>query len=541
MKTNRLANNQDSSRRAAKSHLNQWVCAWVRQCLAVFNRARDAQPQRFKARQLYLGDAARDVRQRPFNARLLWLTAAARDARLRPFNAQRIWLADAAYGARQWPCSARLLWLGLAALLTACDAQTPPPQGFAGLGSSAEGFAQVRPGRTFSFPKDHGAHPAYRIEWWYVTANLEDQQGRHWGVQWTLFRNALQPAEAPGWSNATVWMGHAGLTGPFGHRYAETLARGGIGQAGVNAAPFKAWIDNWQLSGQFCDPHCAEIDTPKPSAATTPTATPKLGAAPMLTATSNPSPISTPATTPELSAASQSTDTAATTDTLKPRAATVPTEHAPPTTQAQPPQQTELQLNASGSDFAYQLQLSSDQALVLQGDQGFSQKSGQGQASYYYSQPFLQARGSIELDGKTYKVTGQGWLDREWSSQPLAADQQGWDWFSLHLASGEKIMLFQLRHADGRHYRAGTWISATGETQALSGEDFQLTPLAHSTLAGRRLPTRWALSIPGKQLELRSEPLQENAWMDTRFPYWEGPIRLSGSQPGVGYLEMTGY
>jgi len=123
----------------------------------------------------------------------------------------------------------------------------------------------------------------------------------------------------------------------------------------------------------------------------------------------------------------------------------------------------------------------------------------------------------------------------------LAADQQGWDWFSLHLASGEKIMLFQLRHADGRHYRAGTWISATGVTQALSGEDFDLTPLAHSTLAGRRLPTRWALSIPGKQLELRSEPLQENAWMDTRFPYWEGPIRLSGSQPGVGYLEMTGY
>jgi predicted secreted hydrolase len=521
MKTNRLANHQDSSRRAAKSHLNQWVRAWVRQCLAVFNRARDARPQRFKARQLYLSDAARDVQQRPFNARLLWLTAAARDARLRPFNAQRIWLADAAYGARQWPLSVRLLWLGLAGLLAGCDAQTPPPQGFAGLGSSAGDFADVRPGRIFSFPQDHGAHPAHRIEWWYVTANLQDEQGRNWGVQWTLFRNALQPrAEVSGWNNPTVWMGHAGLTGPFGHRYAETLARGGIGQAGVNAAPFKAWIDDWQLSGQFCDPHCAAIDTPKPSAASGPTATTKTSAAITPATTSQLSAATTPATTPKLS---------------------TPTEHAPQTTPAQPPQKTALQLSASGSDFAYQLQLSSDQALVLQGDQGFSQKSGQGQASYYYSQPFLQARGNLELDGKTYKVTGQAWLDREWSSQPLAADQQGWDWFSLHLASGEKIMLFQLRHADGRHYRAGTWISANGVTQALSGEDFRLTPLAHSTLAGRRLPTRWALSIPGKQLELRSEPLQENAWMDTRFPYWEGPIRLSGSQSGVGYLEMTGY
>lgn len=390
---------------------------------------------------------------------------------------------NTAYRARPRLLNVRLLWLGLAGLLAACDAQTPPPEGFAGLGSSAGDFADVRPGRTFSFPQDHGAHPAHRIEWWYVTANLQDEQGRDWGVQWTLFRNALQPtAELSGWSNATVWMGHAGLTGPFGHRHAETLARGGIGQAGVNAAPFKAWIDNWQLSGQFCDPHCAAIDTPKPSAAS-----------------------------------------------------------APPVTLAQAAPKTALQLSARGPDFAYQLQLSSDQALVLQGDQGFSQKSGQGQASYYYSQPFLQARGSLELDGNTYQVTGQAWLDREWSSQPLAADQQGWDWFSLHLAGGEKVMLFQLRHADGRHYRAGSWISASGVTQALSGEDFRLTPLAHSTLAGRRLPTRWALSIPGKQLELRSEPLQENAWMDTRFPYWEGPIRLSGSQSGVGYLEMTGY
>ena len=62
----------------------------------------------------------------------------------------------------------------------------------------------------------------------------------------------------------------------------------------------------------------------------------------------------------------------------------------------------------------------------------------------------FQASGTLQIDGQTYTVSGPAWLDREWSSQPLAAEQQGWDWFSLHLAGGAKLMLFQVRQADGR-------------------------------------------------------------------------------------------
>lgn len=345
-------------------------------------------------------------------------------------------------------------------LLGACDAESPPGEGFAGLGSAAANFAQVTPGRAFSFPADHGAHPDYRIEWWYVTANLEDEQGRAWGVQWTLFRSALQPGStSEGWSNQNLWMGHAGLTGPHGHRSAETFARGGIGQAGVDSSPFKAWIDDWQFSRR------------KPANA-------ELG---------------------------------------------------------------ELDLHAKGDAFSYRLRLLSSLPPVLHGEQGFSQKSGQGQASYYYSQPFFQAEGTIQLQGRLYRVKGPAWLDREWTSQYLAPDQRGWDWFSLHLDSGEKLMLFQLRHADGAHYRAGTWISASGQPRALASQDIVMTPLQHSRVAGRRLPTRWSLRIASEGFDISSTPVQENAWMDTRFPYWEGPIRFSGSHQGVGYLELTGY
>src|SRR3989442_11239683 len=51
-------------------------------------------------------------------------------------------------------------------------------QGFAGLGESADGFAAVVPGRTFAFPADHGPHPEFRIEWWYVTAISPTRVGR---------------------------------------------------------------------------------------------------------------------------------------------------------------------------------------------------------------------------------------------------------------------------------------------------------------------------------------------------------------------------
>src|SRR5260370_4309230 len=86
-------------------------------------------------------------------------------------------------------------------------------QGFAGLGKDAEGFAPVVPGRSFSFPADHGPHPDYRIEWWYLTANLWDASGTAYGVQWTLFRQAARSgAQGEGWANHQLWMGQRAVT-----------------------------------------------------------------------------------------------------------------------------------------------------------------------------------------------------------------------------------------------------------------------------------------------------------------------------------------
>ena len=200
-----------------------------------------------------------------------------------------------------------------------------------------------------------------------------------------------------------------------------------------------------------------------------------------------------------------------------------------------------LELTASGTDFSYTLRLDADRALVLQGDGGYSKKSERGQASYYYSQPYFKVAGSITIDDKPAQVTGRAWMDREWSSQPLTSDQSGWDWLSLHLNEGEKLMLFRLRQADGNNYRSGNWILPAGKTEQLASADIEMTPTAFTEIEGRRIPVAWRIAIPRLALSIETVPLNAKSWMATSFRYWEGPISFRGSHGGVGYLEMTGY
>lgn len=329
-------------------------------------------------------------------------------------------------------------------------------QGYAGLGTQADGFAIPQPGTPLKFPQDHGPHPDFRIEWWYLTANLQDANGQDYGIQWTLFRSALAPGEAEGWQSPQIWMGHAGLTSSKAHYSAERLARGGIGQAGVSIAPFEAWIDDWHMAGAS-----------------------------------------------DLS---------------------------------------QLDLSARGDEFSYHLSATAQGPLVLQGERGYSVKSPEGQASYYYSQPSYQMQGSLTLPSGTVAVTGQGWLDREWSSQPLSEDQSGWDWFSLRFDSGDKLMGFVLRGANGvEGFRSGTWISATGVVTPLAPGAFQAELLELAEVAGRQLPTQWAVTLKEQGVSVIVEALNTQSWMETSFAYWEGPVTVTGSHTGSGYLEMTGY
>ncbi|MEP0942290.1 MAG: lipocalin-like domain-containing protein [Rhizobiaceae bacterium] len=338
-------------------------------------------------------------------------------------------------------------------------------QGYGGLGTRAEGFYVPKRGAAIEFPRDHGAHPGFRIEWWYLTANLRGEDGRQYGVQWTLFRSALMPpdqqaiASKSDWQTSQLWMGHAAVTTPDSHHVAETRARGVFDIAGVKVAPFKAWINDWQMAARN-------------------EAADGIGA---------------------------------------------------------------VDLRASGADFSYDLSLTANGPMVFHGDRGYSVKSAEGQASYYYSQPFYQVEGEIDLPTGRVKVAGTAWLDREWSSQPLSQDQRGWDWVSLNFDDGSKLMGFRLRQSDGKNFTSATWIDADGTATAYSNNKVRLTEISRSTTAGRLVPTTWRVELAERGIDVTVEALNTNAWMDTSFPYWEGPVNIDGSHSGAGYLEMTGY
>jgi predicted secreted hydrolase len=102
-------------------------------------------------------------------------------------------------------------------------------------------------------------------------------------------------------------------------------------------------------------------------------------------------------------------------------------------------------------------------------------------------------------------------------------------------------MLYRMRQKNGEPYLTGTWIDAQGQPQRLNADDIHLTPQDTARVAGRSMPVRWSIQIPGKHLDIVISALNPDSWMALRIPYWEGPVRLSGSHGGQGYLEMTGY
>ena len=62
-------------------------------------------------------------------------------------------------------------------------------------------------------------------------------------------RRLRRAGQQEGWANQQIWMGHAAVTRADTHRVSQTFARGGVGQAGVDAKPFRAWIDAWEMRG----------------------------------------------------------------------------------------------------------------------------------------------------------------------------------------------------------------------------------------------------------------------------------------------------
>ena len=394
------------------------------------------------------------------------------------------------------PARRRLLLSGFCAFCAFCghsfassETEIPP--------FTPDGFRVPQPNPTFAFPRDHGSHPDYKIEWWYLTGHLftAEKPARRFGFQATFFRSAAprdiaaRPAPAA-FGHEQLYLAHMALidvsTGRFLHQ--ERLNRAGW-DASASTETLDVRNGDWSLR-----------------------------LAPSADSSSTPSP-------------------------------------AP---------ETLLLAGGIRADARFTLKFTPAKPLVHFGANGYSRKgSSPTAASYYLTFPRLAVSGSLTLPPSSSSpsapmptplaVTGQAWMDHEYSSSQLDDSQVGWDWLSAQLNDGRELMFYALRRRDGSLDPASTltWIDREGRATTAP---YRWEPLAtwRSPRTGTVYPQRIRLTTTdpatNTPFTLIVEPFapdQELGGSLGGVTYWEGACRVlsadSSAELGSAYLELTGY
>jgi len=220
----------------------------------------------------------------------------------------------------------------------------------------------------------------------------------------------------------------------------------------------------------------------------------------------------------------------------------------------------DFSMSDSAQGTAFDLSTIPNRPLVLEGPNGYSAKNAAGSAaSLYYSFPRMDTRGTLRVGGKTWKVRGDTWMDREFTSSSLGSGQVGWDWMGLRLEDGRDLMLYILRRSDGQvDFRNATLVDAAGRPRYLDPSQWSVHVLDtwKSPNTQAVYPSRWLVVVPqeGLRLEVVPEmPDQENrSRLLNNLYYWEGAARVrapvgagtdrpAGRTVGGGYVELTGY
>jgi putative ABC transport system permease protein len=357
---------------------------------------------------------------------------------------------------------------------------------------TADGFRVPQPHAPLSFPADHGNHPDYKIEWWYLTGHLATVadplpqadveaafRDARWGFQATFFRFAVRPPSDaqsplsdPAFDRDVFHLAHFALSdrssASFNHH--ESLLREG-------------W-DAHAATGSLDVRHAAH------SLRMTDAATNRM----------------------------------------------------------------ELRFGI-GSDIRVELVLQPVSPLLRFGADGTSRKGDHPAArSFYLTWPRLATSGTLLHNGVRQAVAGLTWMDHEIASQQLDAGLVGWDWTAITLFDGSAVKAYRLRHADGTASRWSSCIviAADGSLRELPASAFSWQEVDHwvSPHNGARYPTSVRITFPnpdGAPTSLLLIPAiadQEFGGGSAAAPYWEGSCRVfdsTGRQVGNAYLELVGF
>lgn len=206
-------------------------------------------------------------------------------------------------------------------------------------------------------------------------------------------------------------------------------------------------------------------------------------------------------------------------------------------------------LKMAGKGFAVDLALTDNLPPVLHQAPGTAVAGlldlGAAGRTYYTSRPRMKAEGRLLIEGVSKAVRGEVWFDHQWGD--FDASTVRWNWFALQLADGADVMAYELFDRQGVPIqRMGTYVK-DGVATALGADDFKATARGSwtSRISGVVYPMDWTIAVPGKALDLKLEAVNRQSQFDARLTtlnvYWEGAVKISGSQSGVGFLELSGY
>jgi predicted secreted hydrolase len=212
-----------------------------------------------------------------------------------------------------------------------------------------------------------------------------------------------------------------------------------------------------------------------------------------------------------------------------------------------------MQLTAQAENFAIDLTTQQVKPPALHGDQGLSAKGPlPGEASYYYSLTRLPTTGTLTIDHQDFSITGDSWMDHEFSTGAMDKSALGWDWFAIQLGDQREIMIYLIRSAGGSlaPQSEGTLIDPDGTTHLIPLQAIQVDVRDHWTSPQSTItyPASWqiALQLDTGPLTLTLQPLMSAQEQRSITTYWEGAVAVAGRSAnqavsGYGYVEMTGY
>ena len=201
-------------------------------------------------------------------------------------------------------------------------------------------------------------------------------------------------------------------------------------------------------------------------------------------------------------------------------------------------------LRSGAPDFSFDLNLTSISPVVYQGGTGLLDFAQAG-TSYYYSRTRMQVSGIAGPKGSESAVTGQAWFDHQWGD--FRATALRWDWFAIQLNDGADIMLYQLYTSEGVPVLISGTYSKAGETRLLTEDQFMIEDQAYWTSKKSKIkyPIKWRIKVPDQGVNIVLSPVLKASEFDARHStygtYWEGAVNISGTETGLGFVEMFGY